>query len=466
MSTTEVKRYIMLPTLKLFHECGAQIRCVVGPVGSGKTSAITWEICYYLPWFCFKTHKMKHTKWVVVRNTYPELRDTSQRTIFEWFGWGHYRAQPNIYELHYPDGPSVEIMFRSCDNLNDVKKFKSLDITGYWIDESIEVADEVKKMLKNRIGRYPQKSPVRFGIETTNPPNIEDPTYWQFAWQTPVPGPKAKFPPLENHIGYWQPPGENTPNLRPGYYEDLRRDYADDPDWIEMYIEGKPGMLIKGRPVYNNFKKDRHVAEEPVNWCGGPLYRGWDNSGNTPACVVVQVVNGNNAQILREFYSDRMNIVDFTQHVVTSCNLLYPNAVYYDWADPAGEQKFSKKGGGFTSNAELMSEVGVNIQSSEQNLFARINAVETILGKYDGLLIDPSCTRLIDGFIAGYHYPQVDTGEYSRAPEKNKYSHIHEALQYIMVKINRSTAASSTGDFKPNRRSRIRRWRSRAYSTT
>lgn len=439
----ETKKYTPLPTLKLFHESPADYRCCVGPVGSGKTTAATWELCYYLPWMMFKDLGIKKTKWVVIRNTHPELRDTSQRTLFDWFDWGHHRVQVNDYQLDYPDGPEVEILFRSCDRPDQVKKFRSLELTGYWIDESIEVGATVKHMLKNRIGRYPPKCPVKYGIETTNPPDIEHDTYNQFKWMTHVPGPLQSSPPLKRHEGFWQPPRENEANLRKNYYDDMIDDYRDVPDWIEMYVEGKPGILVKGKLIFHKFQKRYHVAEEPLIWSKGALYRGWDNSGNQPACVVLQEPSAQQFQVLKEFFSDKMGIVDFTSMVVAECNILYPNAEYVDFGDPAGANKYSQRAGGFTSNQQLMSEsCGVNVLPSEQNWDARQQCVERALGRIDGLLFDQSCMKLINGFMGGYHFPEIGTsGLFKDMPEKNKYSHVHDALQYVLLKMARSTGS-------------------------
>ena len=434
---TEEKKYIALPTIRKFHESPAQIRCIVGPVGSGKTSGATWELCYYLPRYLFAEYQIKQTRWVVVRNTYPELRDTTMRTIFDWFPWGSHKKQENIYILTYPKGFEVEILFRSCDNPNDIKKFKSLEITGYWIDESIEVNDEIKRMLKNRIGRFPQKCPARFGIETTNPPDVEHPTYHNFAWDTPPPGPITGVQPLENHVGFWQPADENNLNLRPGYYDDLRADYRDNRDWVATYIEGKPGIIVAGKMVYNNFRRAIHVADAGLIWSKGPLIRGWDHSGNCPAAVVMQLPRPRHIQILKEFHTDRMGIVDFGNYVKTECNVLYPGAQWTDWGDPAGAAEYSKKEGGFTSNSKLLlDECQIGIMSSEQNWEVRRESVERQLGVIDGVLIDPSCIRLINGFMGGYCYSEVGrTGRFADKPEKNRFSHIHEALQYAMLKI-------------------------------
>ncbi len=425
----DLKQYVALPTIRRFHESPAQIRCIVGPVGSGKTSGASWEVCFYLPHFLFSEYGIKSTRWVVVRNTYAELRDTTMRTVFDWFPWGHHQKVDNIYTLVYPEGIRVEILFRSCDRPDDVKKFKSLEITGYWIDESIEIAEEIKLMLKNRIGRYPRGCPVRFGIETTNPPDVEHPTYSQFAWDTPPPGPIPHGKPLANHAGFWQPPGENNRNLRPGYYDDLRSDYAGDPEWIEMYIDGKPGMVIKGKLIYNNFDRAYHVAKESLIWSKGELFRGWDNSGNIPACVVCQMPQPLQVQVLAEYYTEKENIQDFTERVKADMAIRFPNAECLDWGDPAGENEYSARRSTtiqtrFTSNAQLMRECGVDVKPSEQNFRARVEAVERALRLRNGLLIDPGCTRLINGFLGGYCYPEIgNTGIYGEKPIKNKYSH-------------------------------------------
>jgi len=413
------------------------------------------------------------------------------RTVFEWFPperFGTFRVQKRIFEIwikHPEQGIlHVEIDFVACDRPDDVKKLKGGEFTGYWIDESVEIFDETKLMLANRIGRFPKaqewpilldskgqpvldedKNPVhdvkKYGIETTNPPDVEHPTYRQFTWNVPPPGPIPEGKPLADHAGFWQPPRENEPNLRHGYYTELRERYRDNPDWIEIYIEGKPGIIVKGKLVYNNFKRKHHVAEKPLSWAKGPLFRGWDNSGNCPACVVVQIPRPRHIQVLKEFTTDRMNITDFAGWVVSECNQRYPGAEITDWDDPAGHNEYSTREGTFTSNAQLMRDsYKINVQASEQNLEARINAVDSALGRIDGLLISPDCTRLINGFLGGYHYkprPGVP-GEYSDQINKNKFSHVSEALQYVLVKLEKHDP-NSGGGFHPKRRKSMARGR-------
>ena len=434
------------PTIKKFHASGAQIRAIIGPVGSGKTSAAAWEIFYYVPMFLWERYEIKRTRWVIIRNTYRELADTTRKTVFEWFPFGNYLSKDDTFVVEYPDkGITAEALFRSCDRPEHIKKFKSLEITGYWIDESIEIDMEIKKMLKQRIGRFPPRSPVRFGIETTNPPEVDDPTYKIFKWQTLVPGPVPEGEPLTGHEGFWQPEGDNAINLRPGYYDQLKEDYRDSPDWIARYIEGKPGVLQKGKTVYHNFKHAEHVRE--LEWAGSPLFIGIDNSGNLPAAVVVEALANRVAHVLMEFWTEKYGIVDFGRMLMTRIRTNFPEAsIAAVWGDPAGEQKYSKASGGFTSNAELLrDECGINVQASEQNVTARIESVEQMLGRRDAVRIDFSCRRLVNGFLGGYVYPEYVDGRIGEKPVKNRFSHVHDALQYVFVKLYGTRALNKMG---------------------
>ena len=438
--------YDPLPTLELFHKSQARNRCMVGPVGSGKTSAALMEIGYYLPMYLYKTWGIKRTRWGIIRNTYRELQDSTLKSISDpetgWFPWGTHRVQKNNYDFSYPNGVQVDFWLRACDRPDQARMFKSMELTGIWFEESIEIAEEVKRLCKTRIGRVPKQSPFKCSIESTNPPDVEHPLFSDYKWITPPPDVVPTRQPLEDYEGFWQPPYENSENLGVGYYEDLKKEYRDSPDWADMYILGKPGAMVRGKLVYYDFSKEKHVSKEPLVWGKGRLYRGWDNTGNTPAAVVVQVAGKNKVQVLREFCTDRMDILDFTRWVVIECNLLWPECEYVDYADPAGESKMSSPVGGFTSNAQIMRELGVQTIPSDQNWDARKGAVQRQIGIEYGIFVDPSCSRLINGFVAGYSYPEIaTTGIFKDNPSKNKYSHVHDALQYVLVKIFQSVSA-------------------------
>ena len=491
------KPYQPLPTMIGFHASDAEMRCLVGPVGSGKTTACIQEIGVLLPRHLANTYGITNTRFAIVRKTYRELMDTTFASVQDWLPFGEWHAAEMKMVLNYPPSVGcnyslhVELIFRSCNRPEDMEKFKSLEITGYWVEESVEVNEEVKRMLRGRIGRYPQRSPVRFGIESTNPCDVEHHIYWEHnwvptgetwetyrvekiaeakqhgmskadaeamypvicdpnklekditgrftPWSVPGPRPNPKKKPVAKYLGWWQPPHENDANLKPGYYEALMEDYGNNPEWLHMYVEGKPGIRVLGKVVYGNFSSSRHVAKEPLESNKTPLYIGWDNSGNFPAAVIGQIRGPLQLAILWEQYSEREGIVDFTRKLLSDIEQMYPgHTIAANYADPAGGGRFSRGTGGLTSNAQLMyEECGLTVIPSEQNLYARIQSVDQMLARNDGIIIDPRCTRLINGFIGGYVYPEKIgvANEFLQQPMKNSFSHIHDALQYMCAKL-------------------------------
>ena len=88
---------------------------------------------------------------------------------------------------------------------------------------------------------------------------------------------------------------------------------------------------------------------------------------------------------------------------------------------------------------DVLASKGIFCREAPTNdLIPRLEAVKKRLnwGKKGrpGMLIDPRCDRLIDGFSGGYKFKERGTTQtYSEVPEKNKYSHIHDALQYVAL---------------------------------
>ena len=77
----------------------------------------------------------------------------------------------------------------------------------------------------------------------------------------------------------------------------------------------------------------------------------------------------------------------------------------------------------------------------------RLESVRNVLNRLvdgtPGLLISPLCKKLRRGFASGYHYKRVklDDGErYHDRPNKNEYSHPHDALQYALLGMGEGRA--------------------------
>ncbi len=498
-------KYTPVPTIMMFFQCTALIRSIVGPAGSGKTLAAAMEIIWRIPRLYWNRYGLTDTRWAVLRNTQPMLRTSTQTTFFEEFPvhlFGKYNKVEHVYNVrqNYRENESssgvilnTEIFFMSCDNQKDIDKFKGVELTGYLIDESCEVLAGVKKKLKERIGRFPAFSDwkrvlrenyiklkklfpnipdlrklsdkelreemlknrdfyqTKFGIEITNPPHILSDSYCNFEWRTvegfEKPGLKPISEPVEHHIGFWQPPFENEENLNPGYYQDMIAMWKDiAPDHVERYVMGEPGVDVRGATVYKNFVRKVHESKDPLIWDRGTLFRGWDDTGHHPACVVVQLPRNNTrqVQVLREFFTKKESMVDFGKRVKATCHRDFPSAKYVDWADPAGHDSVhDQKDGTRKSSAELLKEeCGLDLERSIQSVDARVNSVDSQLGERPmgeaGLLIDPSCQIMLGGLLGEYHYPEISgqPGNYRDAPLKNHpWSDVQDALQYIVVKL-------------------------------
>ena len=122
--------YEVSPTLKKFHQCDKFVRGIKGPIGSGKSVGMCFEIfmkaCEQEP------HEgVRYSRWVVIRNTYRELIDTTIKTWNDWFPvrlgtWSQQNLSHTIVQI-LPDGTAVhlEVMFRALDKPQDVKKLLS-----------------------------------------------------------------------------------------------------------------------------------------------------------------------------------------------------------------------------------------------------------------------------------------------------------------------------------------------------
>lgn len=446
--------YNASPTLAKFHASNALVRGVRGPIGSGKSVGCCNEIfrraCEQRP----SKDGVRRSRWAIIRNTYPELKSTTIKTWLDWYGElcvMKYDA-PITGMVRFGD-VELELVFLALDKPKDVKKLLSLELTGAWINEAKEVPKSVIDAAIGRIGRYPAKRDGGASwcgvIMDTNPPDDihwwykvaeeERPLGWEFWAQPPA------LLKIETQKG--QPPqyvpnavAENIQNLEGGFNYYLRQVPGKTEEWIKVFLLGQYGTVLEGRLVFTEYRDDYHCAPDILEpFASLPLILGWDY-GRTPACTIGQMTPRGQMRVIDELVvdagGDGMGIRTFTREVVKPhLASKYPGmAIGLSWGDPAGAAKGQ---GEEHSCMDIQAQEGIPTQPANSNdPAARQDAVVRFLkANIDGepgYLLSPKCTYLRRGYLGGYRYAKLNVGggeRYHEAPEKNRFSHPHDAHQ-------------------------------------
>ena len=141
--------------------------------------------------------------------------------------------------------------------------------------------------------------------------------------------------------------------------------------------------------------------------------------------------------VLRELTSENMGAKRFCREKIKPLlNSTFPGANLIVVADPAVSQRAQTDER--SVKQVLEEELGLRVKAAYSNtLVDRFGAVEEYLTRLTEVgaayLVDPSCKTLIRGFTSGYRYPVSNKGQVGDSPEKNSYSHPHDANQYMCM---------------------------------
>ena len=227
---------------------------------------------------------------------------------------------------------------------------------------------------------------------------------------------------------------ENKKNLTKDYYANIIRGKTK--GWIDVYVMNKLGTIEEGKPVYSNWNPELHLAKEPIPKAPNTVFIGID-FGLTPAAVFGQKLPNGRWLILQELVCFDMGISRFSELLKHEIAKNYKGMEVDIYGDPAGDFRAQTDE---TTPFQILRQNGLRGKPAPSNDVAlRIESVETALGrlidKKAGLLLDNSCLNLKKGFNGGYHYRRLQTSgdRYDEKPNKNRYSHVHDALQYMMM---------------------------------
>lgn len=431
--------YAPSKTIKEFFESSAQMRVVMGPVGSGKSVGMCFEILRRAMAQEPGNDGFRRTRFAVVRQTVRQLADTTIKTWLDWFPdgvCGRLMRTTKTYFLEIGD-IRCEVMFRALDDADDVANLNSLELTGAWFNECRDIAPEIVDAMSKRIGRYPSKKDggaTWHGMwADTNPPVIDTWWYHQMEHLDPSDG----VSPNDNGWDVFKQPSgrspdaENIENLPEGYYNTQGRS----DEYIRTFIDGLYGHSLAGTPVYKYFKPDYHISKHSLVAVKGsirPIIVGMD-LGLTPAAVIGQLDPRGRMLIMAEAVGFDMGVQRFIRTKLKPLlSERFPGAKIQIVCDPAGK---ARQQGDERSTVNIIEAEGFSVIPANTNaVAARLNAVDDYLMRNaDGdaaFLLDPSCTSLKAAMMGGYRF-HPKTGNI----EKNNHSHVAEALQYLALHI-------------------------------
>jgi len=432
--------YTPPPTGKAFMQSDAKMRTLMGPVGSGKSVTCSFEIVRRATMQEPNEQGIRKTRAAVVRETARQLQDTTIKTFLDWFPpgvCGTYMRTTKTYFFKVGD-VECEVMFRALDDADDVANLNSLELTFTWFNECKDIHPNIVDAMSKRIGRFPSKKdggPTWHGMwGDTNPPTMDTWWFYQMEHLDPKDGVS------ENDNGWdvfkqlsgRSTDAENIENLPENYYDTQGRS----DEYIRTFIDGEYGLSLSGQPIYKYFRPDYHMAHEalrPIVNGIRPIVIGMD-LGLTPAAVIGQQDPRGRVLILGEAVSFDMGIQRFTRTILKPLIIeKWSGAPVIVVTDPAGIQRAQTDE---RSAVDIIKAEGLKVfPAKTNNISARVSAVDDFLMRQvDGdsaFLVDPSCTNLKAAMMGGYRYhPKNGT------IDKNKHSHVAEALQYLMMHIN------------------------------
>ena len=431
---------------------------IIGPVGSGKTTGLFFKLVY-MAGLQEKSpiDGIRHSRAVIVRNTFPQLRDT---TIPSWRYWfkdgiaGEWMKTENRFILRFAD-IECEVLFRALDTPDDVDRVLSLEVSFVIFDEFVNLNKPIVEAIAGRAGRYPPAIDggcTNWGVWGSSNPGNEDSWWYEHLIANPLPKHTSLFV---------QPPGntpeaenwENLPGKRNYYVDQAEGKSA---EWIKQFIECQWGFSLDGRPVFSMFRPDLHVSKRPL--IPNPylqLVIGVDPGRQMGAIVIGQEDLHGRLLIYDEILTRGKGAERvIAEHLMPLLRHKYANFKPIIAPDPAAAN------GGQTDERSVIDVYRRHFPvkyDTNNTLTPRLSAVEHYMTRLTevgpALLLDPGCKILARAFGGGYRYTVNRKELESATPEKNMYSHPSDAAQYLAKHFRMLSAKVEKDKKLPVRRS-------------
>ena len=211
----------------------------------------------------------------VIRDTYPNLIDTTQRSYFEWLPEGvagDYMKSTRTFYLRTSDPQRpAELLFRAMDDKDDVTNVLSMDLAAVHFDEpqgglALTSSNVVKEpgldedlvlLVLSRLGRQKGYRPMSW--MSGNPPA---PSHWiakQFGYKG-YGKPTNPYPDWHLYLGEQ---ASNRHNLTEGYYERLEKLFGRDTPLARRFLYGEWIEFATLNPFHKSWIQYWNGTNEP-----------------------------------------------------------------------------------------------------------------------------------------------------------------------------------------------------------
>lgn len=456
----------------------SEVAVIMGPVGSGKTDASCLRLARHAMTQRPDPDGVRRSRWAVVRNTGPQLRDTTIKSWLNLFPenqYGRLVGNPATQKWNFtPKGEKhrveAEFLFRALDDAGDVRNLLSLQVNGFYFNEVSEIAPEILQHAGRRAGRGLPVCTWHGWIADSNPWDME-------AYLHEI----LVLNPREGHKFFKQPGGmdpdaENLENLMQTeethllpwnderrreqgrtYYINALRDYS--PADADRYVHCKYGASRDGKPVFVSYNDNAHCKSVTLDALV-PLEVGYDCSGRNPAAIVGQKQRTGQWRIAAEFCGEDLSMIEHVARFKRFIVEKFPkHRVGKITVDPSGAPKdahdidmirvIRKEFPGVLVLKALTNDPKTRIEAVDGAFRRMVNGEPAII-------IDPACKVLRQACISKYQYRKLKlTGgnQYADVPDKkHPWSDAADGLEYLMVGAGEARNAMGDGanDFGGN----------------
>lgn len=437
------------PTVSRLMMSDAFVRLIAGPVGSGKTTGLVFELMRRSLMQSTCLDGFRHTRFAILRQTLQQLKQTVLKEVAHWFsGIARWKVSESTIYFHFGDVRSEWILM-PLEEPEDRRRLLSMNLTGAMVNEAIEIDYELMNDIAGRCGRYPTGADggcTWNGIvmDTNMPP---EGTPWHRAmtvipedWEIYI-QPGGLQPDAENLDWLVQTPATlqlpigHPDRLAQGrtYYERLAR--SNNLNWVKRYVHAEFGPDPEGTAVYaGSFRYPFHVIPtlDPVP--NMPLYVGQD-FGRDPWSIIMQPDYRGRICCLQEVPGISIGLRTHLRQNLRPALMhpRYSRLPVIVIGDPSGVAKSQyDEVNGF----DVLKQEGFACMPAGTNdIDTRIRSVEYyLLQQREGgpaMLFDASlCPTLVQGMNGMYRYGRTSLDDSKATPDKNPWSHPCDAHQY------------------------------------